>query len=280
MSAQSLPVSSGLAGVVPALRGTPRIVAILAGIAIAALSVAAWLSHARSEPQVTTEPVARQTLTQSVTASGTVNAQNTIAVGTQISGTIAALNVDFNSKVRKGQVLARLDPSTMQAQLDQASAALAQTQAQADAAGADAGGANASVDVASANTAAQQAAVASAQANAAKAQDAVVLARAQFDRDNALYTQGFLAQATMQADRSNLTQSQAAAAAAEAAVAQARAQAVAGNATIVQSASQAQGQAATAQAAQASVAAARAIREEDQLNLDRTVITSPVDGTV
>ena len=62
----------------------------------------------------------QQTLVASVTASGIVNPQNLISVGTQASGTIASIDVDFNSKVRKGQVLARLDPSTFEAQLAQA----------------------------------------------------------------------------------------------------------------------------------------------------------------
>ena len=67
-----------------------------------------------------TAPVVAQTLVQYVTASGTVNPQNHISVGTQVSGTIASIDVDYNSKVKRGQVLARLDPSTFQAQLDQA----------------------------------------------------------------------------------------------------------------------------------------------------------------
>ncbi len=51
-------------------------------------------------------------------ATGTVNPQNTINVGTQVSGTISEVDVDYNSKVKKGQVLARLDPTALQAQLE------------------------------------------------------------------------------------------------------------------------------------------------------------------
>lgn len=281
MSAQSLPLSPELTGLGRLLKGVPkRLYAALAAVIIAAIVLATVVSRANSQPQVTTQPVVRQTVLQSVTASGTVNAQNTITVGTQVSGTISELDVDFNSKVHKGQVLAKIDPSTFQAQVDQAKAAVAQAQAQANAASANATGAGATVNVASANAAAQNAAIQTAQANVAKAQDALTLAQRQFDRDNALLKQGYLPAATLDTDRSNLTQAQAAVAAAQAAVAQARAQAAASNATIDQNAAQAQGQQATAAATQASIGSAQATLQQDQLNLNHTVITSPVDGTV
>ncbi|MHB8140566.1 MAG: hypothetical protein ACYDHD_04805, partial [Vulcanimicrobiaceae bacterium] len=92
--------------------------------ALAVLAIAGILAATRTRANIsyTTVPVLSQTLAQSVTASGTVNPQNSISVGTQASGTIAAIFVDFNSKVTKGEVLARLDPSTFQAQLAQAQA--------------------------------------------------------------------------------------------------------------------------------------------------------------
>ena len=281
MSAQSLPLSTGLSGFGRSLKGVPKwIYAALAVLIIAAITITMLASRANSQPQITTQPVVRQSLVQSVTASGTVNAQNTITVGTQVSGTISELDVDFNSKVHKGQVLAKIDPSTFQAQVDQASASVQQAQAQANAASANANGAGATVDVASANAAAQNAAIQSAQANVAKAQDALTLAQQQYNRDGALLKQGYIAQATVDTDRSNLTQAQAGVAAAQAAVAQARAQAAASSATINQNASQAQGQQATAEADRAAVASAQASLKQDQVNLAHTVITSPVDGTV
>ena len=281
MSAQSLPLSPALSGFRRSLKGLPKwVYAALAAVLVGAVVISMVASHANAQPQVTTQPVVRQTLVQSVTASGTVNAQNTIAVGTQVSGTISELDVDFNSKVHKGQVLAKIDPSTFQAQVDQAGAAVQQSQAQADAAAANATGAGATVNVAGANAAAQNAVIQSAQANVAKAEDALTLAQQQFSRDSALLKQGYMAQSSVDTDRSNLTQAQAGVAAAQAAVAQARAQAAASAATINQNASQAQGQAATAAAAQASIASAEATLKQDKLNLEHTVITSPVDGTV
>jgi HlyD family secretion protein len=59
-----------------------------------------------------------------VTATGTMNAVVTVLVGTQVSGTIKTLYVDFNSPVKKGQILAQIDPATFQAQVEQARANL------------------------------------------------------------------------------------------------------------------------------------------------------------
>ncbi len=283
MSSRSLPRPWGYDALARWIPRVPRR-QLLLGVAAALLVVALVVIFAieRAHPAVTyaTAPVAVQTLTQSVTASGTVNPQNSISVGTQVSGTIASIDVDFNSKVRKGEVLARIDPSTFQAQLDQAQASLAQAEAQAAAAGSTAVGGRSSVTIATANNAAQDAAIGAAQANIAKSASALVLAQLQEKRDASLSAQGYLAQSQLDADRSTTAQDQAALAAAQAALAQARAQAQASTASIALSASTAQGQNASAQAADAAVQLAQASVQQDRLNLAHTVITSPVDGTV
>ena len=96
----------------------------LAGIAVLLVAVSAgawfWLRRSQSAPVYVTVPLAKQDLLQTVTASGTVNPQNTVSVGTQVSGTIQSIYVDFNSRVHVGEILAKLDPSTVQTQLDQA----------------------------------------------------------------------------------------------------------------------------------------------------------------
>ena len=236
-------------------------------------------SHA-SDALITT-PVTQADLTASVTASGTVNPQNLISVGTQVSGTIASIDVDYNSKVKRGQVLARLDPSTLQAQLDQAQAALAQAQAQVAQAAAGANGATSGVGVASATAAADVAAVASAKANVTKTQAALGLAQKHATRDTALLAQGYIAQSTVDTDRATVAQDASDVAAAQAAVAQSQAQDAAGNATVSENASTAQSQAAaTRSRAEANVGAAQAVVRQDELNLQHAVITSPVDGTV
>jgi HlyD family secretion protein len=66
-----------------------------------------------------TEKVSRGDIRQTVTATGTLNAVITVLVGTQVSGTIQKLYVDYNSIVKKGQLLAQIDPSLFQAQVDQ-----------------------------------------------------------------------------------------------------------------------------------------------------------------
>src|SRR3954467_5983041 len=80
-------------------------------------------------PAVTTAPVARGDVVETVGATGTLQAVTTVQVGTQVSGTIGALYADYNSLVKKGQVLARLDPSLFQTQVEQARANLIRAQA-------------------------------------------------------------------------------------------------------------------------------------------------------
>ena len=69
-----------------------------------------------------TEKATRGDIQAGVTATGTVNAVTTVLVGTQVSGTLKAIYVDFNSLVKKGQLLALIDPASFEAQLDQATA--------------------------------------------------------------------------------------------------------------------------------------------------------------
>ena len=70
------------------------------------------------------EKITRGEIVSSVTATGTVNAVTTVLVGTQVSGTIKTLYVDFNSPVKKGQIIAQIDPATFEAQVGQARANL------------------------------------------------------------------------------------------------------------------------------------------------------------
>jgi len=76
-----------------------------------------------------TEKVVYGTVTNSVTAIGTVQPIDTVAVGSQVSGTIKTVFVDFNAKVKKGQLLAQMDKSLMEAQVQQYSANLQAAQA-------------------------------------------------------------------------------------------------------------------------------------------------------
>ncbi|HTG01107.1 MAG TPA: efflux RND transporter periplasmic adaptor subunit, partial [Nitrospirota bacterium] len=84
------------------------------------------------EPSFRTELVTVGDIQATVTATGTVNAVTTVQVGTQVSGTIKTLYVDFNSRVKKGQIIAQIDPATFEAQVQQAKANLLAAQANLD----------------------------------------------------------------------------------------------------------------------------------------------------
>jgi HlyD family secretion protein len=107
--------------------------AILTLLVLAVLSASGYAYYryrnTTPAPVVTTSPVTRGDVTDQVGATGTLQAVTTVQVGTQVSGTIQALYADFNSLVQKGQVLARLDPSLFQTQIEQARANLLRAQA-------------------------------------------------------------------------------------------------------------------------------------------------------
>jgi len=101
--------------------------------ALTAGGVVYYRATARAEtPLYTTAAVTRGNVVDTVQATGTLEAVTTVQVGTQVSGTIQSLHADFNSQVRKGQVIARLDPSLLQAQVDQAQATILRLEADVD----------------------------------------------------------------------------------------------------------------------------------------------------
>jgi len=75
------------------------------------------------------QPLTRQTITETVEASGVINPITSVNIGAQVSGMISALYADFNSEVKKGQLLAEIDTSLFEAQVDQARANLQNAQA-------------------------------------------------------------------------------------------------------------------------------------------------------
>ena len=83
-------------------------------------------------PQYKTEKVDRGNVTMTVTATGTLAAVTNVQVGSQVSGVIAALHADFKSRVTKGQLLAELDPTPFQAQVEQRRADVTRAQVQTD----------------------------------------------------------------------------------------------------------------------------------------------------
>ena len=86
----------------------------------------------KKNEQYKTEKVDRGNVTMTVTATGTLSAVTTVQIGSQVSGVIARLYADFNSEVKKGQLLAELDPTPFQAQVEQRQADLTRAQVQTD----------------------------------------------------------------------------------------------------------------------------------------------------
>jgi HlyD family secretion protein len=109
-----------------------RFVIVTSVLVVAALIILSFRLLDRKTPEFKfdTVKVSRGRLTSIVTATGTIQAITTINVGTQVSGIIKHIYVDFNDKVKKGQVLARLDETALKAQVDQSQAAVDQAHAQ------------------------------------------------------------------------------------------------------------------------------------------------------
>src|SRR5947209_2418411 len=97
---------------------------VIAAILIGTVLLAAFSFGRGSTPQYFTAQVERGDIRNVVQATGTINAVTTVQVGSQVSGTISKLYADFNSPVKKGQVIAQIDPSLFEGALLQAKADL------------------------------------------------------------------------------------------------------------------------------------------------------------
>src|SRR5215468_1866448 len=136
---------------------------MIVGALVAAIAVLTAFRFASNKtPQYFTEKVQKGDIQNVVQATGTINAVTTVQVGSQVSGTIQTLFADFNSHVKKDQVIAQIDPSLFQGALLQAKADLADAQAN----------------------------VVAAKANLAKAQAAAVQSKLDYDRYTALAGEG------------------------------------------------------------------------------------------
>lgn len=89
-----------------------------------------WLANGSSDAvSYRTGTIDRGDITVTISATGTLSADTTVQVGSQVSGRIAKLYVDFNSVVKKGDLLAQLDPTFLQATLNQAKAGVSRARA-------------------------------------------------------------------------------------------------------------------------------------------------------
>src|SRR5262245_14752348 len=133
-------------------------------------------------------PITRGPVTAAISATGTLNAVITVQVGSQVSGQVKQLLVDFNSQVKKGQVIARIDPDIFEAKVNQA-------KAQVDSARAAVMNQQAAVERARADVGNARAAHAVARAQTAKGQVSVFDTKRDLGRKRDLRVKGFIAQA-------------------------------------------------------------------------------------
>src|SRR5207342_1217772 len=92
-------------------------------VVLAVLSVGGYFAYDKYgkveiKPQITEATVSRGNIAETVSATGTLTALRTVDIGTQVSGTVKKLYVDFNDIVTQGQLLAELDPALLQTQVD------------------------------------------------------------------------------------------------------------------------------------------------------------------
>ena len=117
-----------MAALIP-ISGPRSVRRIMTTLAALALLVVPGCKPSGNAPKHETAPVTRGELVQHVTASGTLSAVVSVDVGSQVSGKIVAMSVDFNSPVQKGQLIAEIDPTVYAAALRQAEGELASAQA-------------------------------------------------------------------------------------------------------------------------------------------------------
>jgi HlyD family secretion protein len=219
-----------------------------------------------ARPAFRTAAVTRGPLTSAVSATGTLNAVITVLVGSQISGQVKELFADFNSMVKKDQVIARIDPETYEAKVSQA-------KAQVDAARASVLNQQAVVEKTRADLENARAAFAAARAQTAKSQVTVVDSRRTLGRNRDLRQRGLIAQADEDT-------AQAAYDSAVAQVDASKAQEDAQVSAVRSAEAQLRVSEAMLKNAAAQVVQNEAGLRQAQVDLERTYIRAPVDGTV
>jgi HlyD family secretion protein len=244
-----LPTPGVLSRLVASIKHHRKMLAIIALIVVAIIAYV-WWRRGDSTGSYTTEQITRGTVEVDVSATGTLQAVTTVQVGSQVSGTVAWLGADFKSRVKRGQVIAKLDPALFQAQVDTARANLINAQAGVQAALTDINNQKANVQAAQANDLANQ----------AQRDDAASLAK----RDEQL--RGIIADRDIEASENQARTAAARYGQATSQTGQAQAQVQTSQAKLKQS--------------QAAVEQAQAQLAQANINLQHSVITSPIDGVV
>lgn len=229
-------------------RRTPIALVLLVGVVVL-VAAFLWGNKTNASDYITAK-VERTTLEVNVSATGTVQAVVTVQVGSQVSGTLSWLGADFNSPVKKGQVIAKLDPAIFQTQVDNASANVVNSEAAVNAASTEINNQQANLAAAKANQ----------QVNKVQRDDAFALVKRYQELQNVVPGRDIEAQ-------------QAVANAADAKYQQAGAQVAQADAALASSK-------AKLEQSKASLAQAKAMLQQAKVNLDHSIISSPIDGVV
>jgi HlyD family secretion protein len=295
-----------VSNVVKAVRWRPLLLFAL-GLVVIVIAARYGLGGG-AHPGFYTAKVERGSLAATVSTTGTLSAVVTVLVSTEVSGLVREILVDFNSQVKKGQVIARIDPqafearvSQVRAEVDGAEANVLNQRAQVQRARAEVASAEAQtlnqrsqVERATADVENARASLAVARAQTAKARVAELDSSRDLGRKVDLYRSEFIsqserdsAQAAYDSARAQLEAAEAQQRSSDSAVRSALAQLASTRAQVEASSSgvraaEAQLQVAEAQlnAAEAAVRQRRGALQQAQVDLDRTQIRSPVDGIV
>jgi len=239
----------------------------MAGLIVAvAVGAELWRIHSANATGYDTVPVERGPIQASVTATGTLNAVVDVQVGSQVSGNIKALYADFNTTVKKGQLVAEIDPQLFQTQVDQATAARASQHSAALTA-------SAQVEKSHSELAGTKAGEKAAESVLAKDQANALNATSQFKRQDALFARGIVAPTDHDVAKSAMD-------AAQAQIAADQAQIEAAKQTIQSAQAGVSVAEAQLSSAQDQERQSQAVLEQARINLSRTRITAPVDGIV
>jgi HlyD family secretion protein len=244
-----------------------KTVVIIAAAACVSVGLGAWaVLGGQAGVQYRTASVDHGDINVAISSTGNPNAVVTVQVGTQVSGVVLALFADFNTKVTKGELIARIDPAPFQAKVDQATANL-------EASRSTVANSQAVVQQALAGIQAANSALAAAQSNVAKAQAVAEDAKVKVDRRVIMVGQGADSKEDLETAQ---TTSKSAVADHTALVAQQHA--------VEDSVKVAQAQLNVAHslvaANQSQVKQFTAALQSSQLDLDHTSITAPVTGVV
>src|SRR5688572_3180401 len=212
--------------------------AILLAVLTAGAAAYGWWGARNSSPDYRLSKIERGPLTAAVSVTGTINPVTAVQVGSQVSGQIKEINVDFNSEVKKGQIIARIDPESFALRVNQAMADL---------------------EAARATVLTQRANVGALKVEVSRSKVALADAEREFQRNKMLHEKNFVAAAALDKSEFNWRNAQELVKTAEAQLAVGESQVRNVEALVKQRESQ--------------LAQAR-------VDLDRTTIRAPVDGTV